>query len=114
MHEYALTSRIVEIAAETAEKQNAKKVTAVSIVIGETAGVIAESVQMYFDLIAEGTRAEGAQLRVRIIRPEMHCARCDKNFVRPRFSFACPDCGALGAPTDIGKEFYVENIELEV
>ena len=105
MHEYALTSRIVRIASASAEKQNAKKVTSVSLVIGETSGIIAESVQMYFDLIAEGSPAEGALLHIRSIKPEMYCADCDKNFIRPRFSFECPDCGALGAPTDIGKEF---------
>jgi hydrogenase nickel incorporation protein HypA/HybF len=44
----------------------------------------------------------------------MHCPHCDKNFIRPRFSFACPDCGTLGSPTQIGNEFYVESLELEV
>jgi hydrogenase nickel incorporation protein HypA/HybF len=113
MHEYALTERIVRIALETAEKQNAARVSAVTLVIGETSGVIAESVQMYFDLIAEGTKAEGARLNLRVVKPEMRCPRCEKNFIRPRFSFECPDCGALGSPTEIGKEFYVESVELE-
>jgi hydrogenase nickel incorporation protein HypA/HybF len=114
MHEYPLTDRIVRIAVETAERQNAKKVTAVSLVIGETSGVIAESVQMYFDMIAQGTLAEGAVLNIRAVKPQMRCPRCNKNFIRPRFSFECPDCGTLGSPTDIGKEFYVESVELEV
>ncbi|MEA4889768.1 MAG: hydrogenase maturation nickel metallochaperone HypA [Clostridiaceae bacterium] len=113
MHEYALTSRIVEIALETAQKQKAARVSAVSLVIGECSGVLIDSVQLYFDMIAEGTAAEGAQLLVHVIQPQMHCPVCDQNFTRPRFSFACPQCGALGSPTEIGKEFYIESVELE-
>jgi hydrogenase nickel incorporation protein HypA/HybF len=44
----------------------------------------------------------------------MHCDRCNKNFIRPRYSFDCPDCGGLGKPTEIGKEFFIESVELEV
>lgn len=113
MHEYALTERIVRIAAETAKQKGAARVLSVSLVIGETSGIIAESVQMYFDLIAQDTEAEGARLRIRQIKPEMHCPGCGRNFVRPRFSFDCPHCGTLGNPTDVGKEFYVESVEIE-
>lgn len=113
MHEYPLTERIVNIANDTARRHGAARVLAVSLVIGETSGIIPDSVQLYFDLIAEGTPAEGAALRVRQVKPEMHCPQCNANFIRPRFSFACPVCGTLGSPTDVGKEFYVESVELE-
>ena len=26
---------------------------------------------------------------------------------------ACPKCGGQGGPTDIGKEFYIDSIEIE-
>ena len=113
MHEYPLTQRIVEIAVREAEKAGARRVVTVRLVIGEASGVIAESVQLYFDLIAEGTAAEGATLLVTPVRPEMRCPACNKSFYRPRYSFACPECGTLGTPTDVGREFYVESVELE-
>jgi len=113
MHEYPLTERIVDIAVKTAREHGASRVSAVHLVIGETSGIIPDSVQMYFDLIAEETPAGGAKLIIRQIKPEMHCPECNTNFVRPRFSFACPVCGTLGSPTAIGREFYVESIELE-
>ena len=28
-------------------------------------------------------------------------------------TFDCPKCGGQGEPTDIGKEFYIESIEIE-
>ncbi len=113
MHEYALTRQIVKIVLRAAEAHGAKRITQVRLVLGEGSGIIPESVQMYFDQIARGTIAEGAQIAARLVKPEMRCPECQTNFIRPRFSFACPVCGALGSPTEIGNEFYVEGVELE-
>lgn len=114
MHEYSQTKQIVNIVSNTARLHGAEKVSEVRLVVGENTGILPDSVQMYFDMIAPGTPAAGAKLYMRIIKAEMHCPHCGKNFIRPRFSFACPDCGTLGNPTDIGNEFYVESVELEI
>lgn len=114
MHEFSITKQIVRIVNDIALGQHAKKINTVFIVAGESSGIIPDSVQMYFDMIAKGTPAAGALLNMRIVKTQMHCPLCKKNFVRPRFSFECPDCGALGNPTDIGGEFYVESVELEI
>lgn len=113
MHELGLTKQIVNIVNNAAQKHGAVKVIAVHLVVGENTSIIPESVQMYFDMIAKDTIAQGAKLYVRLIKVEMYCPLCGKNFQRPLFSFACPDCGTLGSPTDIGNEFYVESVELE-
>jgi hydrogenase nickel incorporation protein HypA/HybF len=34
-------------------------------------------------------------------------------FHRQPGSFACPQCGSDGEPTDVGKEFYIDSIEIE-
>ena len=114
MHEYSLTRQIVRIACRAAEENAARRVAQVRLVVGGGSGIVPESVQLYFDQIARGTLAEGAVLSVRLVPPQMRCPVCEQNFERPRFSFACPRCGALGNPTDIGTEFYVEGVELEI
>jgi hydrogenase nickel incorporation protein HypA/HybF len=114
MHEYSLTRRIVNLANRAAQENGAARVTKVRLVVGESSGIVPESVQLYFDQIAQGTPAQGAALNVRVVTPEMRCPVCQRNFVRPPFSFACPVCGALGNPTEIGSEFYVESVELEI
>ena len=113
MHEYSLTRQIVKIVNRAAAEHGALRVTQVRLVLGENSGIIPESVQLYFDQIARGTPAEGAKLSLRMVPPEMRCPLCERNFIRPRFSFECPTCGTLGQPTDIGNEFYVEGVELE-
>jgi len=113
MHEYPVTVRIVEIASETAEKNNGR-VRRIDLVVGEDSGFIGDSIQMYFDVIAEGTPCEGATLHIEGIKPMLRCETCGKLFERKRFSFQCPFCGGDGGPTEIGKEFYVKSVELEV
>jgi hydrogenase nickel incorporation protein HypA/HybF len=113
MHEYVATERIVRIVDGTARTHRARRVTAVFLVVGENTCILPDSVQMYFDMIARNTAAEGAKLHVRIVKPEMRCTGCGRRFQRAGLSFACPVCGATGAPTDIGNECYVERAELE-
>ena len=113
MHEYSLTQRIVGIVNETAQGYKNSKVTSVRLVIGENTSIIPDCIQLYYDMIAQGTQAAGARLDVRTVKPQMHCPHCGRNFERRVFSFECPDCGTPGNPTDIGNEAYVESIELE-
>ena len=69
--------------------------------------------QMYFDLIGEGTLCEGAEVEILHVKPKLRCPACGQLFEKKLMTFACPDCGTDGEPTDIGKEFYIESIEVE-
>jgi hydrogenase nickel incorporation protein HypA/HybF len=113
MHEYPVTVQIVDIASETARKNNGH-VRRIDLVVGEDSGFIGESIQMYFDVVAEGTLCEGAQFFIVDVKPQLRCDSCGNLFERKRFSFQCPFCGGDGSPTEIGKEFYVKSVELEV
>lgn len=112
MHEYPITQRIVEIATTQAE-ENGARVTGINLVVGDRSGFIGESIQMYFDVIAEGTPCAGARLTIERVTPKLQCAVCGAYFTRKMFSFACPHCGGDGRPTKIGTEFYVKSVELE-
>jgi hydrogenase nickel incorporation protein HypA/HybF len=113
MHEYAVTQSIVDIVVAEAAKAGATRVSAINLVIGDLSSIIDDSVALYFDLIAAGTVAAGAQLIFKRIRPEFYCKHCQTNFTKPAHGFDCPVCGALGSPTEVGKEFYVESMEID-
>ncbi len=112
MHEYPATQRIIEIACAKAAEQGSPRVRSIDLVIGDDAGYIGDSIRLYFGLIAAGTACEDAELRIRHIRPQLHCPACGRQFERKPFSFACPDCQTPGRPSSVGKEFYVESVEL--
>ena len=113
MHEYPITQQIIKIAEKHAKDAGASRVTKVRLVVGDYSGFIGESIQMYFDVISEGTLCEKASIEIERIRPKLKCADCGELFDKVLFSFECPACGGAGGPTEFGKEFYIETIEIE-
>lgn len=113
MHEYPATQQIIKIAAEYARQHQAKRITRITLVVGAKSGFLSDSIQLYFTIIAEATPAEGALLEILPVQPLLRCPACAELFARKPYSFACPMCGQDGHPTEIGKEFYVKNIEIE-
>ncbi len=89
------------------------RATKVRLVVGEGTGHMEASLVFYFAVLAKGTRAEGAELLVRYVKPRLRCSACDQSFERQRFSFNCPSCGGPGEMTKIGSEFYVDTIDVE-
>lgn len=113
MHEFPITEQIIKIAEERAIQAEAVRVTKVSLVVGDYSGFIGESIQMYFDIISKGTLCEGAVIEIERVKPKLQCGSCGAYFERQPMSFQCPHCGGEGGPTEIGKEFYIDSIEVE-
>lgn len=113
MHEYPITQQIIKIAEDHGKAAGAAKVTAIHLVVGEYSGFIGESIQMYFDVISENTLCDGAKIHIKRVKPKLRCNQCGAYFERHAFSFQCPQCGGEGGPTEIGKEFYIDSIEVE-
>jgi hydrogenase nickel incorporation protein HypA/HybF len=113
LHEYPITQQILKIVEEAARKEQASRVSRITLVVGEQSGFVGDSIHLYFDIISEGTLAEGAELAITYIKSELLCEGCREHFERAPYSFACPRCGADGVPTEIGKEFYIKDIEVE-
>lgn len=113
MHEYSVTKSIINTVVEEANKAGAVKIIEIRLVIGDLSTIIDESVQMYFDIISEDTIAKGAKLVFTRYQAEFKCRACGNTFFKPKKGFDCPSCGGLGTPTGVGKEFYIESIEVE-
>lgn len=113
MHELPITQHIIELAEKHCRENGGSRVINVNLVVGDYSGYVGESVQMYFDVISEGTLCQGAACNIRHVEPKTRCSKCGKLFKRQLLSFECPYCGGQGEPTDIGKEFYIDTIEIE-
>ena len=112
MHEYQVTLEIIRIAEKHASEHNAAAVKQINLVVGEESGYVGDSVRLYFDLIAEGTLCEDAELVIETVKPKLRCEACGKLFERKPFSFTCPGCGGGARPTEIGREFFVKSVEV--
>lgn len=113
MHEASVTEALIKLALEEAQKNGASRVTSISLVVGETTGYMAESLEFYFRSFSKGTTLEGAELKLTYVKPKIRCPSCGKLFERKQFSFDCPDCGTPGTMTSVGNEFYIDSIEIE-
>jgi hydrogenase nickel incorporation protein HypA/HybF len=113
MHEYHEAIHIIEHAVEQAEKEGKRKVTKINLVIGDDSGYSGETIQLHFEDAAKGTICEGAEISVRTVKSMLKCPDCGEMFVRKPFHFDCPHCGALGQPSEVGREMSIESIEAE-
>ena len=113
MHEYAVSKQILKIVNTEAEAAGSGKVVEIRIAVGDLSTFVDESIQMYFEIFSAGTLSEGAKLVFRRIHAEFFCEGCQKNFIKPKRGFDCPDCGKQGRVTDVGKEFFIESLEVE-
>lgn len=113
MHEYSVTKGLIRTAVEEAKKAGAEKINEITLVIGDLSTIMDDSVQMYFDILSEGTIAHKARLVFKRIPAEFQCRECGEKYIKPKKGFDCPKCGGMGTPTGVGKEFYIESMEIE-
>jgi hydrogenase nickel incorporation protein HypA/HybF len=113
VHECSVVEQVVRIARKHAEESHAKKVKAISLVVGEMTGYMEESLKFYFGVLTRDTELAGAELKTTYVKPLLKCEKCGKLFERKRFSFDCPDCGIPGVMTKTGTEFYMDSMEVE-
>lgn len=112
MHELAVTMNVLEIALRHAE--NAERVSAVHLVIGQLSSMIDDSVQFYWDIINQGTKAAGSKLTFKRIPAVLECHACHAQYaIASRLDFTCPTCGGITVRVIAGEEFYVDSIEVE-
>jgi len=112
VHEYPITQRIIEISQEFAIKNEATEVKVINLVVGDYSGYVASSIELYFEIIAEGSICSKAKLNIERILPKLKCNQCGELFIRKPYSFQCPLCNGEGFPTEIGQEFYIKSIEV--
>lgn len=113
MHELPVTQSILEIALRNAQKSNAARIVDIHIVMGELSTMVDDSIQFYWDTIAQGTNAEGARLHFKRIPAELQCMACFEKYRPDGQEIKCPNCSSVGAKVIAGEEFFVEAIEVD-
>ncbi len=113
MHELAVTESILEIALRHAEQAGATRITGLNLVIGQLSSIVDDSVQFYWDIVSQGTLAEGARLNFRRIPAEMLCLDCNTRYHLEKEALACPTCGGVRVKVVAGEEFNLEAIDVE-
>ena len=111
MHETAIVVGLMRIIERKARTHGAQKIARVRIKVGRLRAVEPQQLQSCFELFAEGTVAEGAELVIDPIEVKGRCRACGCEFVVPRFRFECPGCSGRDVEVIAGQELYVESLE---
>ncbi len=114
MHELSIAHHLVEVATETAREANATRITALHLRLGALSCVQRQALEFCFELVAQDTMLEGAQLEITEVPVEVYCASCDAVSPLPSIQkFRCPRCGSPTADIRRGKELELDRIEID-
>ena len=114
MHEMSYIARMVSLAVEVAEDNNAKKVKSIEVSIGKTSGVMPYYMHKYYPDASKGTILEGAELICKEVPVTALCEECGKEYEPSRDNkYLCPHCGGRKAHIIAGKDVVLTNVVIE-
>ena len=113
MHEQSIVESLLALAIKNAEKEKARKILRIYLVVGELSGVVDESVDFYFSLLSKGTIAAQANLFFMHIAAQLRCRNCNTIFSPKNFDFHCPNCNEVRVEIINGRELYIDSMEVE-
>jgi hydrogenase nickel incorporation protein HypA/HybF len=113
MHELSVTESILEIAERYARQNEAKRVTALNLVIGRLASIVDDSVQFYWDIVSQETLCAGSTLHFERIPAKLICLDCNNEYTLDSELVPCPSCGSPKVQVTSGEQFYLDSIEIE-
>lgn len=113
MHELSIALSLLDLAVKHASQAGAKRITGLYLVIGELSSVVDDSLQFHWDIIADDTIAQGAQLHFDRRSTQLECTGCGHCFAPQDGYFACPECSCAEVRIIQGEEFRLEAIDVE-
>ena len=110
MHELSLSGAVLNTVVKHAA---GRRVSLVSLRVGQLRQVVPDTLEFYFGFVARGTICEGARLEQELIEARLRCQRCEREWRIETPLFRCPTCGSGEVCVSSGSEFEVESIEIE-
>ena len=121
MHEFSMTTQIVEAILREAKKHNAKSVVEVHLDIGKLTFLGLEQVRFSYEVLVEGTIMEGSKLYIEEKDGIVKCNSCgyegdfkyedDPMYHIPTPTLHCPKCGETVEIVG-GRECTIRDIKL--
>jgi hydrogenase nickel incorporation protein HypA/HybF len=110
LHELSIADSVVQIASRHAD---GRRVTKVHLKVGHLRQVVPSALAFSFELVAEGTPVEGAELEMEEVPATGLCRDCGAESRLKSFPLQCGGCGGFDLKLLEGEELFVESLELE-
>ena len=121
MHEFSISSEIVRSVLDTVGKNKGRKVISVQLEIGELTHLNGEQVAFWVYELFKGSVAEGAELKIKIIKARIHCKACgfkgrlgldQEDSFRHLIPPTCPRCSGFQIKVVKGRECTLRKIQV--
>jgi hydrogenase nickel incorporation protein HypA/HybF len=81
--------------------------------VGELRQVVPSALSFNFELVAQGTPAEGAELRMQVAPAVVVCKTCGAETRLRAFPLQCGRCNGMDVSIVSGEELVMQSIEVE-
>jgi hydrogenase nickel incorporation protein HypA/HybF len=121
MHEFSISSEIVNSVLSTAAKNKGKKVLSVQLEVGELTHLNIEQVTFWIHELFKGSIAEGAKVKVKTIKAQIYCKDCgykggirsdQEDSFRHLIPQTCPQCNSFQIKVGKGRECILRKIQV--
>jgi len=109
MHELSIAASIADIAVRHAR---GRPVSRVEVRVGHLRQVVPSALEFAFELVAQGTPLEGAELVLEEVAATVRCRTCGAESSPRGFPLICP-CGSADVEIVAGEELTVESLDVE-
>jgi len=113
MHEMSLAQALIDQVTELAEKDGCRRVLSVDVSIGALSGVMPDSLEFCFPVVARGTALEGTILNITEVPLKAVCSACGLTTYPEPFEVECSHCGSLSLTITEGRDFKLVSLEVE-
>lgn len=115
MHEISVLYKMAELAETVAAKNNVRKITSITVEVGELSGILPVFLEKYYPVVI-GNREmlRESNLLIRMVPGEALCDECQTLYNVMKNEGKCPKCQSQGKTILGGRDFVVKNILYEV
>lgn len=121
MHEFSMTTQIVQAVLDEAKKHNAKKVMEVQLIIGKLTYLGVDQIRFAYKILIEYTILKGSKLFIIEKDGKIECPNCnykgniplkaDSTYHIPIPTLKCPECNKVANIVE-GKECTIKSIKM--
>lgn len=118
MHELSIATPLLSIVLDELLKQEQEQgssleVTLIKVQVGVLVDLEIQTLQGCFGILAEGTKAASAVLKIEKEEMQGYCANCKQKVSTSKRFFSCPFCHNNHVDWQGGREMYIASITVQ-
>jgi hydrogenase nickel incorporation protein HypA/HybF len=113
LHELSLANEVIKIAEYEAGRNNAGRVSEITIEAGIFSGVEIDAFRSALEITAKGTVLDEASLNIIRLNGQGYCSKCKMEFEMNNRIDTCPVCNSFPSEIRKGYEFRVVSLVVE-